>query len=62
MDASFEIREDNLADNVSKHPRYIDENGLFNVVFNEVSDAIILLSIDPNKDTPVINDINTTSK
>ncbi|MBT6036139.1 MAG: PAS domain-containing sensor histidine kinase [Kordiimonadaceae bacterium] len=58
MDASFEIREDNLADNVSKHPRYIDENGLFNVVFNEVSDAIILLSIDPNKDTPVINDIN----
>lgn len=58
MDVSFELREDNLADNVSKHPRYIDENGLFNVVFNEVSDAIILLSIDPEKDIPVINDIN----
>ena len=44
--------------NISKHPRYIDENGLFNVVFNEVSDSIILLSIDPKKDIPIVNDIN----
>ncbi len=58
MDASFDIIEETSATNISKHPRYIDENGLFNVVFNEVSDAIILLSIDPEKDIPVINDIN----
>ncbi|MEZ5758320.1 MAG: HAMP domain-containing sensor histidine kinase [Emcibacteraceae bacterium] len=58
MDVSFDIRKDFSATNVSKHPRYIDENGLFNVVFNEVSDAIILLSIDPEKDIPIINDIN----
>lgn len=50
--------EDTAAIQVARHPRYIDENGLFNVVFNEVSDAIILLSIDPEKDIPVINDIN----
>lgn len=58
MDASFNIRDENSATNISKHPRYVDENGLFNVVFNEVSDAIILLSIDPQKDIPVIKDIN----
>lgn len=58
MDASYEISEDSSTQNISKHPRYIDENGLFNVVFNEVSDAIILLSIDTEKDIPVINDIN----
>ncbi len=58
MNASIEIREGTSTTNISKHPRYIDENGLFNVVFNEVSDAIILLSIDPQKDTPIINDIN----
>lgn len=57
MDTSLKIQDD-AAINISKHPRYIDENGLFNVVFNEVSDAIILLSIDPEKDIPVINDIN----
>ncbi len=58
MDTSLDIRDDSSAPNVSKHPRYIDENGLFNVVFNEVSDAIVLLSIDPEKDIPIINDIN----
>lgn len=58
MDPSCNIREENSAANISNHPRYVDENGLFNVVFNEVSDAIILLSIDPQKDTPIINDIN----
>ena len=58
MDASLEIHEETSVANVSKHPRYVDENGLFNVVFNEVSDAIILLSIDPKHDIPVINDIN----
>ncbi|MDG1709447.1 MAG: HAMP domain-containing sensor histidine kinase [Emcibacteraceae bacterium] len=58
MDASFKIQDEYQAANIAKHPRYIDENGLFNVVFNEVSDAIILLSIDPEKDMPVINDIN----
>ena len=58
MVTSFEIQEGNSPTNVSNHPRYIDENGLFNVVFNEVSDAITLLTIDPVKDIPVINDIN----
>ena len=58
MDASIEIIEEIATSNISKHPRYIDENGLFNVVFNEVSDAIILLSIDPEKEIPIINDIN----
>lgn len=58
MDNSSEENAGISTNNISKHPRYIDENGLFNVVFNEVSDAIILLSIDPGKDVPVINDIN----
>ena len=57
MDTSLKIQDD-VGINISKHPRYIDENGLFNVVFNEVSDAIVLLSIDPEKDIPIINDIN----
>lgn len=58
MGAPFDIIEENSSTNISDHPRYIDENGLFNVVFNEVSDAIILLSIDPDKDIPIIDDIN----
>jgi two-component system, cell cycle sensor histidine kinase PleC len=57
MDPFLQIQDD-VGINISKHPRYIDENGLFNVVFNEVSDAIVLLSIDPEKDIPIINDIN----
>lgn len=58
MERAFNIQEEGSASNIAKHPRYVDENGLFNVVFNEVSDAIILLTIDPEKDTPIINDIN----
>lgn len=58
MGVTAEFHKEDKLISISEHPRYIDENGLFNVVFNEVSDSIILLSIDPTKDTPIINDIN----
>ncbi|MCC3861436.1 sensor histidine kinase [Pseudemcibacter aquimaris] len=58
MGTSFTNLDESAAINIATHPRYVDENGLFNVVFNEVSEAIILLSIDPEKDIPIINDIN----
>ncbi len=58
MESSITFYEKDTELDISSHPRYIDENGLFNVVFNEVSDSIILLSIDPEEGIPVINDIN----
>ena len=58
MESSITFYEKDTNLNISNHPRYIDENGLFNVVFNEVSDSIILLSIDPEDGLPVINDVN----
>jgi len=58
MDPSITSYDNEPNFDIAKHPRYIDENGLFNVVFNEVSDSIILISIDPEKDIPIISDIN----
>lgn len=58
MNVSPEFDEENSKTKTPEHPRYVDENGLFNVVFNEVSDSIILLSIDPINYTPIINDVN----
>lgn len=58
MGATEAFQKDGTQISLSEHPRYVDENGLFNVVFNEVSDLIILLSIDAEKDIPIINDIN----
>jgi two-component system, cell cycle sensor histidine kinase PleC len=43
---------------LSFHPKHTGSDGLFNVVFNEVSNPIILLSIDHEKMIPIINDIN----
>jgi hypothetical protein len=58
MDSSITFYDQNDDSGITQHLRYVDKNGLFNVVFNEVSDSIILISIDPDSDKPVITDIN----